>query len=166
MRALVLCLVIGCEPAREPPRPSPPPAIATVDAATVDAKPRVIVTESDPCGLVMDQLYFRDGATTLEPAQLAVLAETATMIRCFVDRHEIRRFEVQGHADVRERDPQRLSEQRARAVMQGLIDRGVPPLALTAAGYGAREPLDRTGTAAARAKNRRVAFVVVERGGR
>jgi outer membrane protein OmpA-like peptidoglycan-associated protein len=51
---------------------------------------------------------------------------------------------------------QKLSETRAKAVMQYLIDRGVDKKRLKSVGYGASKPVDDNKTEEGRAKNRRV----------
>ena len=50
----------------------------------------------------------------------------------------------------------KLSQQRAEAVMNYLISKGVPASMLTAKGYGPKFPIDTNATAAGRANNRRV----------
>jgi outer membrane protein OmpA-like peptidoglycan-associated protein len=56
-----------------------------------------------------------------------------------------------------------LSEQRARAVRDALIARGVDPAGLTAHGFGAAAPVADNATAAGRAQNRRIEIDVTER---
>ncbi len=61
-------------------------------------------------------------------------------------------------------DPQAnviLSTQRAEAVRNALIARGVSPAILTAVGRGESSPIASNGSAAGRASNRRVEFIVV-----
>jgi outer membrane protein OmpA-like peptidoglycan-associated protein len=82
--------------------------------------------------------------------------------------------EVQGHTDDVGRRPAnvRLSQRRADAVRLYLARRGVSPARLVAKGYGPDEPLVRVDPegmskaelSAARAKNRRVQFVILEKG--
>lgn len=68
--------------------------------------------------------------------------------------------EVAGHTDRHGSDQlnQALSERRAQAVVAALTERGVPADRLIAKGYGATQPLDRSDTAAADMKNRRIEF--------
>jgi len=51
---------------------------------------------------------------------------------------------------------QKLSERRANAVMQALIEKGVNPSQLTAVGMGEADPIASNDTAAGRAQNRRI----------
>ncbi len=56
----------------------------------------------------------------------------------------------------------KLSEARARSVMNYLISKGVGPAMLSEKGYGKNEPVADNKTAEGRAKNRRVGLRRVE----
>jgi outer membrane protein OmpA-like peptidoglycan-associated protein len=80
------------------------------------------------------------------------------MIKANPDLH----VRVEGHTDdtgPRETN-MRLSEARAAAVKQHLISKGVSPQRLSSKGYGPDKPLINETTPTARAKNRRVEFIV------
>lgn len=68
--------------------------------------------------------------------------------------------ELVGHTDSQGDDARnlQLSEDRAKAVMQRLIDLGVPPTRLTARGEGESNPLGDNATDEGRALNRRIDF--------
>jgi outer membrane protein OmpA-like peptidoglycan-associated protein len=70
--------------------------------------------------------------------------------------------DVQGHTDPtgREERNAQLSEQRATAVLQALVDRGVPRGILRAVGVGSNQPMQSSGEYLAEL-NRRVTFHVV-----
>ncbi|PKN20217.1 MAG: hypothetical protein CVU65_17605, partial [Deltaproteobacteria bacterium HGW-Deltaproteobacteria-22] len=53
---------------------------------------------------------------------------------------------------------------RANSVRDYLIDKGVAPSRLVAKGYGESRPIDKRFNEEARAKNRRVEFIILERG--
>jgi outer membrane protein OmpA-like peptidoglycan-associated protein len=55
---------------------------------------------------------------------------------------------------------QKLSDQRANAVMQFLISQGVKAGSISAKGYGEADPVASNSTASGRAQNRRVQLVV------
>jgi chemotaxis protein MotB len=77
---------------------------------------------------------------------------------------------VDGHTDNiplsgtgRYRDNWELSSARATSVVKFLIENGVPPSRLVAAGFGEFQPLDPADTAEARSKNRRIELKLTER---
>ena len=76
---------------------------------------------------------------------------------------------VDGHTDI---DPintpefqsnWELSASRAIAVVKTLIDKGIPPKRLVAAGFGEFQPIDPADTDDAKAKNRRIELKLTER---
>jgi len=178
MRAatLVICVVASCEHAAPvdqtsvAPVPMPAPVAADARVATVpvvdapDDAGKIVVITSDECGLAIDQLYFDSNSAVVRPNQQPVLDATADMFRCWYRTKEILKWEVSGHADTREKDALALSQARADAVKAALVARGVVAGSLDPKGYGASQPLDRSPTAFARAKNRRVSFLVLVTG--
>ncbi|TIP36308.1 MAG: OmpA family protein, partial [Mesorhizobium sp.] len=77
---------------------------------------------------------------------------------------------VDGHTDNkplsgtgRYRDNWELSTARATSVVKFLIENGVPPNRLVAAGFGEFQPLDPADTDEARSKNRRIELKLTER---
>ena len=71
------------------------------------------------------------------------------------------RVEVAGHTDNAGSPEanQRLSQERAQAVMAALVGRGIKADRLTAKGYGQTTPIADNRTEEGRAKNRRVELV-------
>ena len=65
---------------------------------------------------------------------------------------------VEGHTDNvgGESSNQKLSENRAKNVMDKLVDGGVGIGRLTIKGYGSKQPISDNGTETGRAQNRRV----------
>ncbi|MBA3501083.1 MAG: OmpA family protein [Myxococcota bacterium] len=162
-----------------------PPVYRTIDAAPLDApadaaapgdafvttlipadastRGRVVVTSSDGCGFVLDQIYFAPGSSEIQTHQRPAADGVAALLVCALEDSGITKLEVQGHADDKERDPKRLSEERAVSIANFLTSKGVPPAILVVVGYGNTFPVDRRKTPAARAKNRRVAFLILDR---
>jgi outer membrane protein OmpA-like peptidoglycan-associated protein len=119
---------------------------------------RVVVT--DTAIEILDNIYFASGSDLVKRESAPIVdAVAATLIA----NASIKLIEVQGHADAAERDPFGLADRRAAAVQAALIAKGVPASRLTAQGYGATQPIDRGTTEQARAKNRRVAFLILKR---
>jgi outer membrane protein OmpA-like peptidoglycan-associated protein len=76
---------------------------------------------------------------------------------------EIQQVEIEGHADAHERGRSglELARQRADAVRAWLIEHGIDAHRLAARAYGRARPAAQNGTAAGRARNRRVEFRIV-----
>ena len=77
---------------------------------------------------------------------------------------QVKRIRIEGHTDDvgGHKKNQELSQLRAEAVRNYLIKKGIEPDRLQAIGYGDTRPLDNRKTNEARAKNRRVEFIIVE----
>lgn len=108
------------------------------------------------------QVNFATDSAEILPDSHALMSEIADVIL----RHpELRRIEIQGHTDNRggAQHNQELSQRRAEAVRDWLVRAGVDPARLEARGYGQTQPLVPNITAANRARNRRVQFVILER---
>ena len=71
-------------------------------------------------------------------------------------------IEVGGHTDSTGKPPsnQTLSEMRAKAVMNYLVDHGVPAAKIKSVGFGQDKPIADNGTREGKAQNRRIEFVV------
>ncbi len=109
---------------------------------------------------VSEKIYFERGKAVLKPDSKKVLDKVA---RLLLRNPQIRLVRIEGHTDSRG-SPKRnliLSQRRAEAVMQYLISKGVSPNRLQAVGYGDTRPIAPNDTAAGRAKNRRVEFIIV-----
>ncbi|MCP2264185.1 OmpA family protein [Promicromonospora thailandica] len=79
-----------------------------------------------------------------------------------LEEHPEVEVRIEGHTDSlgTEKHNQRLSERRAQAVLDRLVELGVDPDRLTSKGYGESEPLVVPTTYADLEKNRRVEFLV------
>lgn len=77
---------------------------------------------------------------------------------------QLKLIRIEGHTDNTgdAEYNQQLSEDRAAAVRDYLIDKGVPADRLDAKGYGSNKPIARNDRESGRAKNRRVDFVIVD----
>lgn len=110
---------------------------------------------------IRDKVYFETNRAVIKPESYALLDEIAGLV---ADYPEVQKLRVDGHTD--ERGPagynRRLSQQRADAVRQYLINKGVDSSRIFARGAGEDEPLVKEKTDEAYEQNRRVEFVVVE----
>ena len=128
-----------------------------IDAGTLSVKVRngrmLVQMSSD--------VVFPAGATRIKPAARDAIIELAQTIKQFTDR----KFQVIGHSDsspIRtERFPSNweLSSQRAIEVVRLLIEAGVPPEMLSAAGSAEFDPLVPNDTEVNKATNRRVEII-------
>ena len=116
---------------------------------------RVVVTDTSI--EILDRIMFVRGSDTIAPASRQIVDAIATTLRSNPD---IRKIEIQGHAAGDEEEAWDLSSRRAATIRNALIQRGVAADRLTAVPYGATQQLDSTDDN----KNRRVEFVITERG--
>jgi OOP family OmpA-OmpF porin len=126
-------------------------------------KPKVpLVTVAKTKLTIKGTIYFNTDTSELQSRSEPLLTAVAdTLLR----NPNLRRVEVQGHTDnvgAAEHNLE-LSRQRAIAVQDWLVRAGVEPERLLAQGYGASKPIAPNLSNAGRAKNRRVAFVILER---
>ncbi|RME25109.1 MAG: hypothetical protein D6806_08510 [Deltaproteobacteria bacterium] len=111
---------------------------------------------------ILQKVYFATGRSRIMPRSYKLLDQVAQVLR---GHQEIKKVRIEGHTDSRgsEKFNQRLSEARARAVMNYLIKRGgIDPSRLEAVGYGESRPIADNSTRKGREKNRRVEFTIVE----
>jgi outer membrane protein OmpA-like peptidoglycan-associated protein len=111
--------------------------------------------------VIRRQVNFATDSSEILPSSTELLSEVADVIM----RHpEITRIEVQGHTDNRggRQHNMDLSQRRAEAVRDWLVRAGVEASRLEAQGYGQERPRVPNITAANRARNRRVQFVITE----
>ena len=82
-------------------------------------------------------------------------------IKMLMDQNPELRYEVQGHTDSTGTPDsnQKLSEKRAQAIVDKLVEMGISRSRLTAVGKGQYSPIADNATEEGRAKNRRVVFV-------
>jgi outer membrane protein OmpA-like peptidoglycan-associated protein len=118
--------------------------------------------KKEPRGTVITipgSVSFASGKATLLGSARSRLEQVATALEHGDSSSKII---VEGHTDATgspERN-QQLSEERAKAVRQALISRGVPADRVQAVGYGESRPVADNASPAGRATNRRVEIVV------
>ncbi|MDA6071437.1 OmpA family protein [Flavobacterium sp. AC] len=101
-------------------------------------------------------VYFNTGKATFKagdketPARLDAIKE-------ILKNYPNAKFSIEGHTDSTgsAKINDKLSKERAEAVMNALIERGVNPENLEAKGFGSSQPVASNKTAAGRAQNRR-----------
>jgi outer membrane protein OmpA-like peptidoglycan-associated protein len=106
------------------------------------------------------QVNFVTASARLDAKSIRVINAITSLVRKCVLAGALT-VEVGGHTD-NQGDAefnQKLSEDRAQAVVRALVERGVPQAAITAAGYGETRPVATNETEDGRATNRRVALI-------
>ena len=103
---------------------------------------------------VLEGLYFDTDKWDIKPAGYPILTEVTNVLKKNPDV----KVEIQGHTDSRGTDAhnQKLSENRANAVMNYLVKAGIDASRLTAKGLGESRPAVPNTSAENMAKNRRV----------
>ncbi|MCG6203284.1 OmpA family protein [Rhodopseudomonas sp. HC1] len=143
--------------------PSTAPAAATA-TRTANADDTASIPSLEACQsrlsavTAAQKINFERGSAEITQASLPVLKQLAEVIaHC-----PAATIEVAGHTDAagKKSANEALSKRRAEAVVDSLTKAGIGSAKLTAVGYGASKPLAANGTADARAKNRRIEFVV------
>jgi OmpA-OmpF porin, OOP family len=119
---------------------------------------RVTATEI----VILEQVQFDFGKATIKKESDPLLDSVAQVLK---EHPELLKVEVQGHTDSKgsKQLNQKLSDDRAKAVREALVKRGVDGNRLVSKGYGPDKPIDDNKTDAGRAKNRRVQFIVIEK---
>jgi len=103
---------------------------------------------------VYEDIRFASGKAALTAGSTPVLQEIANALKA----NPRLKAEIQGHTDSRGSLAlnEHLSQERADAVRNYLIEQGIAPQRLTARGYGPHKPIVSNDTEAGRAQNRRV----------
>ncbi len=124
------------------------------------SRPRVIVKTAEIA--LRRQISFATGSDEILPNSEPILLEVADAL---LRNPDLELIEIQGHTDSRgDLDVNMLlSQRRAEAVQQWLVQHGVEPARLMAKGYGPTRPLAPNITAYNRARNRRVQFKIIRR---
>jgi outer membrane protein OmpA-like peptidoglycan-associated protein len=132
------------------------------DALQKLAQAAALSVKEEPRGTVIvlpGSVLFTSGAyelTSEARSKLSLIADTLTPQ---AKTHDI---VVEGHTDSKgsPSSNQVLSEQRARAVMDFLISRGIPSNSITSVGIGQARPIADNSSAEGRANNRRVEIII------
>jgi outer membrane protein OmpA-like peptidoglycan-associated protein len=112
--------------------------------------------------LLDDRVHFRTNNATIRMISYPLLSRLAKLIN---EHPEYVHIDIEGHAD--ERGPeaynQRLSEDRAKSVLEFLVKHGVDRSRLSSKGFGKSQPLVEKRSEYAWLLNRRVEFRVTRR---
>jgi outer membrane protein OmpA-like peptidoglycan-associated protein len=120
----------------------------------------VLATRDTARGLIanMSDVLFKTGSYELLPGARERLAKVSGIVLAYSGL----RLAVEGHTDSIGSDEynRKLSEQRAEAVRNYLVQQGISSDSITASGFGKSEPVASNDTPEGRQQNRRVELVV------
>ncbi len=107
--------------------------------------------------IISNGIRFDTGKASLRPESMGVLNEIYKML----SEHPDVAVSVEGHTDSDGDNDlnQKLSEERAEAVIKQLISMGIPADRLSSKGFGESKPINTNATPEGKAENRRVEFV-------
>lgn len=118
----------------------------------------IVIKEEEP--IVLEGVVFASGKAEISPESEAILTKALNTLKAYPGIE----ITIEGYTDNTGSRSfnMRLSQKRAEAVMQWLIDRGIAPERLTAEGQGPDNPIAPNDTEEGRAQNRRIEFVRVK----
>ncbi|MBQ9588072.1 MAG: OmpA family protein [Bacteroidales bacterium] len=146
----VVCLTCGAAEATDSVgEAQPTETIAAPDTLQVGAT------------FVLENIFFDFDKATLLQQSYRELQQLLAILH----RYPTMKIEVRGHTDGHGSADynQRLSENRAKAVVDYLVEKGIDPKRLQFKGFGKTMPIESNATEAGRARNRRVEFKVISR---
>jgi len=109
--------------------------------------------------VVLKNIFFDTDKYDLKPTSYAELEKLVKLLTA----NPSLRIEISGHTDIMgsEEHNLELSRNRARAVVDYLVDHGISKDRMTYAGYGYAKPIDTNDTEEGRANNRRTEFRII-----
>ncbi|MCC9072679.1 OmpA family protein [Flavobacterium sp. F-65] len=118
--------------------------------------PEVTTAVLDDLKVQARAVFFDTGKATFKKGDATTLARLDA-IKEILKAYPNAKFSIEGHTDSTgsAKINNKLSEDRANAVMNALIERGVSPDNLVAKGFGSSQPVASNKTAKGRAENRR-----------
>jgi len=128
-------------------------AFANVEGASIQREQNILAVT------LKSDVLFDTNSYTLKPGAYEEIDRVAKVLVTYPQT----RVRVEGHTDSRgsEQYNQMLSERRAMAVRDALVQRGVDSRRIEVVGYGASRPVATNATEAGRQMNRRVTIVII-----
>ncbi|MBN2764368.1 MAG: OmpA family protein, partial [Bacteroidales bacterium] len=109
--------------------------------------------------MILKNIFFEFGKSTLKQESFIQLDNVVLLMKSTPGL----RIEISGHTDNvgSAKANQRLSEERAKAVVNYIVSRGIDLVRLEYKGYGFAQPVASNSTPEGRAQNRRVEFKII-----
>jgi outer membrane protein OmpA-like peptidoglycan-associated protein len=110
--------------------------------------------------VVLNNILFETGKSVLTPSSNT---ELDRLYNILIDNAQMK-IEISGHTDKTGSEPVnfKLSEAKAKSVVEYLVRKGIDRARLEYKGFGSLQPIADNATAAGRTKNRRVEFKILE----
>lgn len=111
--------------------------------------------------VVLNNIFFAQASTKLLSTSYSELDRLVKIL----EENPTMEIEIGGHTDNRGNEEQllELSEQRAEAVKEYLVEQGIKSSRITAIGYGGKQTIYNNDSEIDRAKNRRVEFKILKK---
>jgi len=150
------------------------PLVADTDAGSVNdfvevkrgtnpnnAEDDVILELKEDTPIVLEGVNFKSGKADVLPESEEILSKVVRTLKAYPDM----KVAINGYTDSQggKAFNQKLSERRAKAVMDWLIAKGIDKTRLSSKGFGPENPVADNATAEGRAKNRRIEFAPVKK---
>lgn len=139
---------IGGQAAAAPAAPAPAPSHVAVRDNKIE---------------IDEKIQFEHDKATILPVSFGLLDEVTKVMK---ENAQIKKVLIEGHASS-EGDAAhnlKLSDDRAKSVMNYLVEHGIEKARLSSKGFGTTQPLADNATEQGREKNRRVEFTILEPG--
>jgi len=110
--------------------------------------------------VVLNNILFETGKSILTQGSYTELDRLFNIMT----ENAMMKIEISGHTDKTGSEPLnfKLSQARAKAVVDYLVKKGIDQSRIEFRGYGSLQPISENATSAGRAKNRRVEFKILE----
>jgi outer membrane protein OmpA-like peptidoglycan-associated protein len=138
----------------DPPPPPPKPKV-------VQEKPKRVVVEDNRI-VINEKIQFDFNKATIRPESDDLMNEIIKVIK---ENQHIKKIAIEGHTSSEGSDKYnlKLSDKRAKAVMEYLVTKGsLPKEMFTAKGFGESKAIADESTEEGKEKNRRVEFNITE----
>ncbi len=125
-----------------------------------DATYEVRIKIDPPKSFILDNVYFDTGKSSLKSSSFRALADLVEVLKLKINMF----IEIQGHTDNvgSEESNLKLSQDRADAVKNYLVNKGISNDRITSIGYGQSMPIDYNSSEEGKAKNRRTSLKVIK----
>jgi len=138
----------------DPPPPPPKPKV-------VQEKPKRVVVEENRI-VINEKIQFDFNKATIRPESDDLMNEIIKVIK---ENQHIKKIAIEGHTSSEGSDKYnlKLSDKRAKAVMEYLVTKGsLPKEMFSAKGFGESKPIADESSEEGKEKNRRVEFNITE----